>query len=140
MEFCEVRPFESEEEQKNYCDMVGAQYEDGTVGFAMSDDYGNLGVCQVYTISNDVYIMGLDSDSGEESFDFLASGLSVIVSFFSKLNIRQISFPIKSSFQADVAEEAGFEPMSDTLYVYVFDSFKETDTFLDISDIKEEND
>lgn len=118
-----LSPFESLAEHEEYCAFCGISREENAIGFKFESDEAfpkKLGMCQLYLVSDAAYILNLISASSELNDDALTCALKEIVLFMKNMEIKSLIYPVQSGRDVDLAEDAGFDRLSDTLYAYDF--------------------
>ena len=116
----QLAPFESEWEQREYCALAGCGFEEGSIGFKFFSEEEKLGLVQIHFVGDAAYVLTLCSIDDIISTQSLAGLLEGILEFLKKLGLSSTVFPIQKETDREIAEAAGFDRISETLYVFDF--------------------
>lgn len=115
-----LAPFENLLEHKEYCEDASVLFEEGAVGFKIFSDEEKLGLCQIKFVSEAAYILNLSPIAEKISTQMLANVFTSILSFLERVEIESVIFPVQNESDIFVAENTGFDRVSDTLYILDF--------------------
>lgn len=116
----QLAPFESEWEQREYCALANCNFEEGSVGFKFFTNEEKLGLAQIHFVGEAAYILTLSAIDDIISAQTLSNLLEGILEFLRKLGVNSAVYPIKDDLDRVIAEAAGFDRVSETLFVFDF--------------------
>ncbi len=115
-----LAPFENLAEHQSYCLAAAIPFEEGAVGFKIFNDEEKLGLCQIKFVSGAAYILNLLSIDDKISPQMLSNVFSSILAFLEQVEIESVVYPVQSDHDVFLAENNGFDRVSDTLFILDF--------------------
>lgn len=115
-----LAPFEDILEHQLYCQTASVPFEEGAVGFKIFSDEEKLGLCQIKFVSGAAYILNLTAVDDKLSLQMLSNVFSSILSFLERVEIESVVYPVQNENDIFLAENSGFDRVSETLFVYDF--------------------
>lgn len=116
----DLAPFESAIEHAEYCREAGITFEEGSVGFKIFTEDEKLGLCSLKFVGDAAYVLNVASINDRISLQMLANVMTSVVQFLKHLEVSSVVFPIQSDHDREIAEAAGFDRISPTLFVFDF--------------------
>lgn len=116
----DVLPFESPLEHAQYCKAAGIPFEEGLFGFKIFSDCEKLGLLSFKFVGEAAYVLSVSPIEEKISLKMLANVFESVVQFLKHLEITSVVYPIQQDSDREIAEFAGFDHISPTLYVYDF--------------------
>jgi hypothetical protein len=116
----ELAPLNNREEHLEYCHAAGISFEEGAVGFKIFDEDEKVGICQLKFLEKTVYVLNLSVICDRIPMSALSNSFSNIVDFLHKMGVSSIVFPVQNFSDSQVAQQNGFDKISETLYVFDF--------------------
>ena len=115
-----LAPFDDLSEHRTYCEKAQISFEEGSVGFKIFSDEEKLGLCQIKFVSEAAYILNLIAIEEKISVQMLANVFTSILTFLERVEIQSVIFPVQTEDDIFIAENTGFDRVSDTLYILDF--------------------
>ena len=120
-------PFTSEAEHRAYCDAAKVPFEEGSVGFKIFDEDGPCGLVGIKFVGNAAYLLQVRAIERKISSQVLANALRLVLEFLRRADVQSVVYPITAPDDVGIAESAGFDRLSDTLYAFDFPASDEED-------------
>ncbi len=115
-----IAPFESELEQREYCALAACEFEEGSIGIKIFSEEERLGLVQIHFVGSAAYILTMRSIDDMITAQSLGSVLTGVLEFLKKLDLTSVVFPVQNELDREICEAAGFDRVSDTLFVFDF--------------------